>query len=225
MALKRILVSIFVTAVICCSAFGQKNKTEPIQKWVFKTNGTITSKPAIGADGTIYVGSNFDHLYAVNPDGSKKWAHKTKDWLHFSPSIGSDGTIYVGDYGGGLYAIKPDGSVKWDYKGSSRWPAMCTSAVIGSDGTIYVGFEEDIGDGAVYLYAINQSGKRKWKYKLGVEDASYSPAIGSDGTIFMASNDSWNWKSYFHAITSNGKRKWRYVTEDAVFGNSSFYRK
>ncbi|MBT4226919.1 MAG: hypothetical protein HOD74_05045 [Verrucomicrobia bacterium] len=53
MALKRILVSIFVTAVICCSAFGQKNKTEPIQKWAFKTNGTITSKPAIGADGTI----------------------------------------------------------------------------------------------------------------------------------------------------------------------------
>ena len=91
---------------------------------------------------------------------------------------------------------------------------MYTSAVIGSDGTIYVGFEEDIGDGAVYLYAINQSGKRKWKYKLGVEDASYSPAIGSDGTIFMASNDPWNWKSYFHAITPNGKRKWRYVTED-----------
>jgi outer membrane protein assembly factor BamB len=29
--------------------------------------------PAIGADGTIYVGSWDYNLYAVKPDGSEKW--------------------------------------------------------------------------------------------------------------------------------------------------------
>ena len=37
----------------------------------------INSSPAIGADGTIYVGSEDDKLYAINPDGSQKWAFST----------------------------------------------------------------------------------------------------------------------------------------------------
>jgi len=47
--------------------------------WAFTSAGdTEVSSPAIGADGTIYIGSDEDFgLYAVNHDGSQKWAFPT----------------------------------------------------------------------------------------------------------------------------------------------------
>ncbi|MCL4558160.1 MAG: PQQ-binding-like beta-propeller repeat protein, partial [Deltaproteobacteria bacterium] len=38
-------------------------------KWMFTTGGRIYSTPAIGADGTIYLSSLDDRLYAVNTLG------------------------------------------------------------------------------------------------------------------------------------------------------------
>ena len=69
----------------------------------------MDSSPAIGTDGTIYVGSRDKNLYAINPDGSKKWAFKTGNWVTSPPAIGSDGTIYVGSKDKNLYPISPDG--------------------------------------------------------------------------------------------------------------------
>ena len=55
------------------------------------------SSPAIGSDGTIYVGSFDNNLYAINHTyGSEKWRFETGDWIYSSPAIGADGTIYVG---------------------------------------------------------------------------------------------------------------------------------
>jgi outer membrane protein assembly factor BamB len=41
-------------------------------KWQFQTGGLVYSSPAIGDDGTIFVGSEDYYLYAVNPDGTLK---------------------------------------------------------------------------------------------------------------------------------------------------------
>ena len=112
-------------------------------KWKFRTDSYIYSSPAIGSDGTIYVGSYDNYLYAINPDGSLKWKYKTDHWIWSSPAIGSDGTIYVGSYDNYLYAINPDGSLKWKYK-TDEW--IDSSPAIGSDGTIYVGSK----DGCLY---------------------------------------------------------------------------
>jgi large repetitive protein len=43
-------------------------------KWGFTAGNQIRSSPALGADGTIYVGSIDHKLYAINPDGSEKWS-------------------------------------------------------------------------------------------------------------------------------------------------------
>ena len=69
------------------------------QKWAFTTGGWVYSSPAIGADGTIYVGSDDHKLYAVNPNGTQKWAFNTGIAVDSSPAIGADGTIYVGSVG------------------------------------------------------------------------------------------------------------------------------
>ena len=50
----------------------------PLLKWEYATGRWNRSSPAIGADGTIYVGSDDDNLYALNPaDGSLKWKYAT----------------------------------------------------------------------------------------------------------------------------------------------------
>ena len=54
------------------------------------------SSPAIGSDGTVYVGSNDKKLYAINgKSGVKLWEFETGGGVHSSPAIGSDGTVYV----------------------------------------------------------------------------------------------------------------------------------
>ena len=61
------------------------------------------SSPAIGADGTIYVGVTIHiddggEVIAVNPDGTERWrsGNICSEWIQSSPCIGSDGTVYIG---------------------------------------------------------------------------------------------------------------------------------
>ena len=66
--------------------------------WEFETGGRVSSSPAIGSDGTVYVGSEDNKLYAINgKSGVKLWEFETGShvWIS-SPVIGSDGTVYVG---------------------------------------------------------------------------------------------------------------------------------
>ena len=81
-------------------------KADGTEKWTLLTEGRFPSSPAIGFDGTIYMGATeANKLYAINPDGTVKWAFQTGGTVHSSPSIGSDGTIYVGSGDGNIYAI------------------------------------------------------------------------------------------------------------------------
>jgi outer membrane protein assembly factor BamB len=180
---------------------GQSQYTGPstnTTKWKYQTGAEVRSSPAIGSDGTVYIGSRDSHLYAINPSGSLKWKYKTGNWIESSPAIGSDGTVYVGSGDGYLYAVNPSGSLKWRYQ-TGNW--IGSSPAIGSDGTVYVGSDDN------YFYAINPSGSLKWRYQTGGIMES-SPAIGSDGTVYVGNDD-----GYLYAINPNGSLKWRYQTE------------
>jgi len=74
-------------------------------KWSYDLPDDTYSSPAIGADGTIYIGCDDGSLYALNPDGTQKWAFLTGGAVESSPAIGADGTVYVGSFDGKLYAI------------------------------------------------------------------------------------------------------------------------
>ena len=81
-------------------------------RWKFQIGKDIwkhvNSLPAIGSDGTIYIGSGDNNLYAIYPNGTLKWKFEINDNI-MSPVIGSDGTIYVGSNDNFLYAIgKPN---------------------------------------------------------------------------------------------------------------------
>ena len=78
-------------------------------KWEFETGSHVYSSPAIGSDGTVYVGSYDGKLYAINgKSGVKLWEFETGNDVDSSPAIGSDGTVYVGSVDKKVYAIKTD---------------------------------------------------------------------------------------------------------------------
>ena len=81
--------------------------------WSFKTAKEVAPSPALGADGTIYIGSHDNFFYALNPDGKIKWKIQAEGWVHASPAIADDGTIYFGAYDDYVYAATPDGKIKW----------------------------------------------------------------------------------------------------------------
>jgi outer membrane protein assembly factor BamB len=149
------------------------------RQWRFRTGDVITSSPAIGADDTIYIGSEDGYLYALAPDGKEKWRFQTNDKIVSSPAIGPDGTIYVGSLDGQLYAVAPDGKERWHFQ--TEGP-IYSSPAIAADGVVYVG--SDDGN----LYAINPDGTQRWRFKAGGEIRS-SPVIGPDGTVYIASRD------------------------------------
>jgi outer membrane protein assembly factor BamB len=174
-------------------------------KWRYQIGTWTDSSPAIASDGTIYVGSYDNYLYAINPDGILKWRYQTGDHIYSSPAIASDGTIYVGSLDNYLYAINPDGTLKWRYQ-TGYW--IWSSPAIASDGTIYVGSLDN------YLYAINPDGTLKWRYQTGYRINS-SPAIASDGTIYVGSQD-----NYLYAINPDGTLKWQYKTGFSIYWSS-----
>jgi outer membrane protein assembly factor BamB len=85
--------------------------------WSFKTGYDVSSSPAIGSDGMVYLtGLLYDtKLYAINSDGTLAWTVGLAS--SSSPAVGNDGTIYVSGSPvyGGFKAFNSDGTLKWSY--------------------------------------------------------------------------------------------------------------
>jgi len=175
----------------------------------------VSSSPAIGSDGTIYVGAD-DSLLAVNADGTIKWGFVTGSVIeNSSPAIASDGTIYIGSSNGNLYALTDGGqglvAEKWAFATSG---VVGTSPTIGTDGTIYFGSHDN------NLYAVNPDGTLKWKFPTDDSIQQSSAAIGSDGTIYVGSFD-----KMLYAVIDGGQgkvtKKWTFLTGASITSSPS----
>jgi outer membrane protein assembly factor BamB len=174
---------------------------DTLRKWRFYVGpgdgNTPSSSPAIGSDGTIYVGSLDDTLYAINSDGTLKWRYGTAGKVRSSPAIASDGTIYVGSDDSCLYAVNSDGTLGWKFRTYGR---ISSSPAIAADGAVCFGTWN--GD----IYALNSGGTPKWSYLTGSR-MSASPAIAADGTVYIGSEG-----GEMYALNADGTYKWRYGT-------------
>jgi outer membrane protein assembly factor BamB len=170
----------------------------------FPTGDDIESSPAVGADGTIYVGSNDGNLYAVRPDGTQRWRYPTGGRVRSSPALGVDGTIYVGSDDDYLHAVFPDGNRRW------RFPALGdvrSSPRVAADGTIYVGSDN------TRVYAVRPDGTKRWEFKAGKAVRS-SAAVAPGGTIYIGSED-----GKLYALNPDGTKKWDYTALSGVTGS------
>ncbi|MDR3687786.1 MAG: PQQ-binding-like beta-propeller repeat protein [Fimbriimonas sp.] len=208
-------------------------------KWIGGVGTNLDSGVALASDGTAYVVSNDNNLYAIKPDGTKKWATQLFDSLG-TPTIAADGTIYVGTRIG-VFSVSPTGSINWEYALSTDFQS---SPVILSDGSIAIcGVDgklrilnntgtlrwsmaltsDSIGniavasDGTMYvpsstgaLYAVSPTQQINWTFTAQGPIQS-SPCVGSDGTIYFGCDD-YN----LYAVDSNGKKKWTYKVGDSV---------
>ena len=179
-----------------------------MQKWAINAHiGVDITSPAVGADGTIYIGSQDRHLYALNPDGKRKWAFATHGIVDTSPAIAADGTICVGDEDGRIYAVKSNGKKKWWTIGNG---SVIDAPTIGPDGTIYIGFN-------AYLYALTDNGNYasvKWAFFLDSFAGVTSPAVAADGTVYFGSSD-----DNLYAVNPDGTLKWTFATGGFVFSS------
>jgi len=166
-----------------------------------KFGGLIWSTPALGEDGTVYVGTLDDHLFAVNGnDGEILWNFYAEGSIFSSPAIGADGTIYFGtarDFTkGDILAVNPDGTEKWRYQTDGY---IFADPAIAPDGTVYIGSLDG------YLYAMNPDGDLKWSFKTGDWVKSH-PSIADDGTVYFSSFD-----GYLYALYPDGNLKWTFA--------------
>ncbi|MDG2213001.1 MAG: PQQ-binding-like beta-propeller repeat protein, partial [Verrucomicrobiota bacterium] len=168
-----------------------------LKLWEFATGNILRSSLAIGADGTIYVGSYDNKLYALNSDGTKKWEFETSGPSESAPAIGADGTVYVGSQDDKLYALNSDGTKKWEFATGGN---IHSSPAIGANGVIYFGSEDN------KVYALNSDGTKKWEFPA-LGRVQSSPSIGPDGVVYIGSND-----NKVYALNPDGSKKWSFAT-------------
>jgi outer membrane protein assembly factor BamB len=136
--------------------------TDGTLKWVTDLYGHVKSSPAIGSDGTIYVGSDKEDVFALNTNGTVKWIYPTRGPVRSSPALAADGTIYIGSNDSSLYALNPDGTLKLRFIANA---SITSSPAIIADGTVYFATGVPLHelqdypyvDGPPALYAINGS--------------------------------------------------------------------
>jgi outer membrane protein assembly factor BamB len=197
---------------------------EPVLRWSFATEGgpIYYSSPALGADGTVYVGSGgygqrapTCGLFALTPDGRLKWKYYGSDMeAAGTPAVGADGTIYFQDRVSRLFAVRPDGTLRWSYP--LNWTHMIGAPcpAIAADGTIYVG--------AAHVYALTPEGALKWTYSprsMTPVIIRSGPAVALDGTVYVAANGMFGrvgeTGNALLALHPNGTLKWECVLADA----------
>jgi outer membrane protein assembly factor BamB len=190
--------------------------TPGTKKWAFDTKGLSGFfSPALGADGTIYIGANnapinqvTGKLYAVKPDGSEKWEYPsgsvTIGGVSSSAAVAADGTVYIGSYDQKLYALKADGTLSWTFQSTG---VVNSTPTIGADGIVYIA-------AANVVYALDAaSGVPKWSVKLGGTVRS-SPALSTSGLLYVGSDD-----GHLTALAmADGSKKW-----DHDFGADGYF--
>jgi len=155
------------------------------QRWMYESfnlePGGIQISPSIDEYGNIYVATCYTSgwwsgIYSISEQGELNWRRDT-EILYSSPAI-DDSAIYCVARQT-VEARNNNGDLLWQFPVSSL--ISYSSPAIGSNLTIYVGTD------AGKVLALASEGTLKWQCDLHNGPLS-SPAIGSDGGLYIASS-------------------------------------
>ncbi len=155
-------------------------------QFVSFVSGGTRSSPAIGADGSVYVGTGTSgYFYAFAADLSLNndfdLTPLAGDYAIGAPAIRTNGFIYAVSQGGVVLEIDP---VELGVSVAFEIPGGTLSApAIGSDGTIYVGSDNG------YFYGFDPVSHSTQFVSFVGSSLKSSPAIGADGTIYAGCVD------------------------------------
>lgn len=171
------------------------------EKWRYPVDNYVDADPAIGNDGTIYIGSDNGNLYAMYPNGTLKWTFGTGDDIRGPASIANDGTIYFCSWDDYLYAVYPNGTLRWKTK--PWWYGSQTNPSIGEDGTIYVSW-------GARIFAFNpDNGDVLWEFEVGGSIGKSSIAICADGILYVGVEIGDRDGGEILAVNPDGTERWR----------------
>ena len=173
------------------------------KRWVFTAGAAVGFSPALGEDGTVFIGSDDGTLYALDgATGVRKWA-TTPFTAYTSPALGRNGMVYVGSMQPNLYALDAaTGAKRWAFFAGDL---IMASPAISLDGTVYVATV------AGMLYAVDGgTGAKQWEFSVGYSYQTNSPAIGEDGTVYWATQ---NPPTIYAFDGATGAKKWQTATQ------------
>ncbi len=171
-----------------------------MRTWSTIVPGYVVSSPAIGSDGSVYVGAFDSRLCALDPaTGAVRWSFKTSDAIYSSPALiqnASGGTeaIVIASTDGSVYALTPAGRLLWRYDTGApvrSSPAIGLAPAGAGHEIVYVGSSNG------RLYAINAgAGTLRWvcdttarnPYLRVRNNLNGSPALGSTG-VYIGGED------------------------------------
>ena len=187
--------------------------------WIFSAEPFNHSAPAIGDDGTIFIGTsrqNVDraYLYAINSNGTQKWKYQFRgsEEVDGGCAIAADGTVYCiskiyiieQDCSYYLNAFTQSGTLEWRYAINSSVQqnyAPEGTPAISSNEVVYV-------PGKNRFCAVSSDGGLLWEYSHAECNDYVTPAIGASGTIYA------NTGYGLVALNPDGSQKWLYTYDD-----------
>ena len=174
-----------------------------VKKWEAETIGqTMSKKLALDANGTLTaIGGTICALDSKN--GQKKWETDSIGYMGYPPSFGVDGTFYI-TYGHRIFAHSiVDGSEIW----RSTQESYTGTPALAPDGTIFIGTGTKGGSTKSKIYALDsKTGEQKWFYQTKGNMVDADPVIGTDGTVYVSSGD-----SFMYALDGKtGEKKWEF---------------
>ena len=185
----------------------------PILAWSYKTTDSVESSPALGTDGSIYVGSNDNLLYAFSSTGALSWTYATADDITSSPAIDATGTGYIGSRDNNVYAFTSAGGFYWSYSGgAAAADILISSPAISTTGKIYV-------QARTKILSLYPDGLLAWAYTVSpapTSPSASSPVVGTDNRIYVGFFKSASAGGKLYAVNSNGTLAWTYETGDTL---------
>jgi outer membrane protein assembly factor BamB len=168
------------------------------KRWVSQDlGGALVGTPAVGTDGTLYVGTFGKEMLALNTsDGSIKWRFTTEDWVWSGPALVNN-SLFFGDLSGYLYGLNAaDGTALWRIQ---RPTAIVDTPAVAGD-NLYFTTETDA------LSIVSTAGDIISSPVIG--GVIYSAPFIVGDTILIAPT---GFDSLLVALDLNGTQKWPFT--------------
>ena len=168
--------------------------------WRYRTGGFVVNSPAV-SDGVVYVGSDDNHVYALDAEtGGLVWRFETGGVIRSTPTV-TGGVVYVGSNDNHVYALDAEsGDLLWKHD-TGDWVQY---SPVASGGIVYLGA---MADGGYRVHALDAaSGEQVWvapvPYPYGAE---FSVTVAG-GRLYAPSEF-----GEFHAMdASTGELVWSF---------------
>ncbi len=189
--------------------------------WSYATGDEVNSSPALGLDGTVYIGAADGKFYAFAGGTSLQplGQFDTGGPLYSSPTIGDDGTIFIPTFSSkSLLAFASGTSLNTPIASRPIGYSTWTCPTIGLDGALYFAGRNPGG----HFLKLASSDPLTWNsavlsnFEEGIYDLNGSPALGTNGLVYFTGSGS----HQFSALRSSDWTKvWDFPMGEAGFSS------